>query len=206
MSPHVVLAPSHSEVIRLRMNTQADSGLLSIEARLVDTLDRPFAFRHRFAVFRPDVGVSTRTRMSDILMFAPAADGSQPSNGEEVLARMLPRSTLDRTESVGLYWELYGLRRGDLPEFELSVSARDTTSGFFTSVAQRLGLARRPGSVLLKWSPGVAADSLNNIAGRAAYTLVVGFASLTPGDYYLEMTSRVAGDSAVRVSKPIRIR
>ena len=205
-SPRVVVAPSHSEVVRLSIPTQVDSGLLSVEARLVDSVDRPFAFRHRFAVFRPDIDVNTRTKMSDIFMFAPAAGGAMPSNADELLAQLLPRSTIDRTESVGLYWELYGLRPGELPEFELSVSPRDTTSGFFTSIAQRLGLATRNGSVLLKWSPGVAADSIVAAAGRAAYTLVVGFTSLTPGDYYLEMTSRVPGDSAVRVSKPIRIR
>jgi hypothetical protein len=184
---------------------ESDSALVSLEARRVNQdMDWPFSMRHRFAVFRPDIGFASRLKLSDLFLFP--AGVSKPGSGDDIQAVMLPRSRVDRNEAPGVYWEVYGLAVGDSLEYELAVSRADSTGGFLRSLAQRIGLAGRTGSLVVRWSqPPIAASDLG-VEGQLAATLQVNLSTLRPGDYVLELNAHRAGEPVARVRRTIRIR
>jgi hypothetical protein len=194
-----------TDPVRLSLYTRYDSALVSLEAHSNQPIERPVAVRHRFAVFRPDLGVTGRLRSSDLVLFDAASD-QLPASALEVHALMLPRSTVDRDNPVGIYWETYGARAGEVVDFELSVTPRDTSAGLFRSLAQAVGLASRSGTVMMTWkSPVITADQIGPHT-ETPHSLRVDLRHLRPGDYELGLSAQVPGDSVVKVTKHIRVR
>jgi hypothetical protein len=193
------------QIARHSVTMHGDSALVSLEARSNQELEWPFSVRHRFAVFRPDIGAASRMTISDLFLF-PGDVARKPASAEEILAVMLPRSRMDRNEEPGVYWEVYGLAVGDSVEYELAVGRADSTSGFLRSLAQRVGLAGRSGSAVVRWAqPRIAAADLGR-EGQLAATVQVNLSSLRPGDYLLEISAKVSGEPATRARKTIRIK
>jgi hypothetical protein len=119
---------------------------------------------------------------------------------------MLPRSTVDRDTPVGIFWETYGARAGEVVDFELSVTPRDTSAGLLRSLAQGVGLASRPGTVLTSWKiPEITAAQIGEHT-ETPHALRVDLRHLRPGNYELGLSAQVPGDSVVRVTKHIRVR
>jgi hypothetical protein len=192
-----------------------DSAIVSLEARSLpqrndappadDAVALPALVRHRFAVFRPGRSARSRVKSSDVVLFDAASD-SDMKTADQALAAMIPRTTVGATETVGLYWELYNLRPGDSPEFELSVAPTDTSAGLLRFAAQSIGLASRPATVLTSWKGPRVTDTAIGPFSETRFLLRIGFGALSPGMYMLTLASRVEGDSAVRVSRAIRVK
>jgi hypothetical protein len=183
--------------------TKLDSAIVSLEAY---SLEWPVAARHRFAVFRPDLHVRSRVRISDVLLFDGGA-GTDVTSEAEAVPLALPRSTLQRSERVGLYWELYGLREGETPEFELSVVPTDSSAGFLRSLAQSIGLVSRRGTVLTRWQGASVSASAIGAFSQTEHSIIVDLTSLRPGHYQLELSTSLPGDAVpVRATKAIRVR
>jgi hypothetical protein len=193
-----------AEPVRLVVTTTKDSALVSLEAMSTNAVRYPVAVRHRFAVFRPDHGLTSRVKLSDILLYDGSA-GTNPASDSAVLPLMLPRSTLSRDEAVGLYWELYGLREGEVPELELAVVPLDSTTGLFGTLARAVGLAARPGTVLTTWQADSVTPSRIGQHGETPQSIITNFANVAPGTYELRLTARTSGDS-VSVRKLIKVR
>jgi hypothetical protein len=206
-SIHVATGASRTtDLARLSLYTRYDSALVSLEARSNPPSGYyPVAVRHRFAVFRPDLGVKGRLRSSDLVLFDATSD-QLPMSASEVHALMLPRSTVDRDNPVGIYWETYGAQAGEVVDFELSVTPCDTSAGVFRSLAQAVGLASRPGTALTSWKTQEITAAQIGPHTETPHSLRVDLRHLRPGNYELGLSARVPGDSVVRVTKHIRVR
>jgi hypothetical protein len=104
---------------------------------------------------------------------------------------MLPSTDLGRAARVGVFFEVYGLERGDQADLTLKVLQRDQ-AGFLRRVGARLGiLDLGDGSILMHWrdqTPGVASTPFMIGAVPAqSRAVVLDFAQLKPGRYALEI-------------------
>jgi hypothetical protein len=195
---------SGSEDLRFALDTKLDSALVSLEARTLGDIEYSSFARHRFAVFRPELGATSRVRSSDMVLY-DAATGARPASADSALQLMLPRSTVRPSEQVGFYWELYGLKEGDVPDIALAAIPLDS-GGFFKSLARSVGLASAQGSRVVSWTaqPVTAADI--GAFAETPFSLLVDLSSLKDGMYLLELTTKVEGDSAVYATKEIRVK
>jgi hypothetical protein len=194
------------ELVRVSVPYEAlaDSALVSLEAFSTADDEFPVSARHRFAIFRPDLGVTGRLRSSDVILYSPSQSGVQPANAGEVLARMFARSSVYTVEPVAVIWEVYGLREGEEPEFELSV-ARVGGVGLLRSLGRVLGLASSTDTRQVRWTaaPVLARDI--GAHGETVFTLPFDISSLSPGSYIVQMTTKVGDEQPVVVAKSIKV-
>jgi hypothetical protein len=188
-----------ADPVRLALQTSRDSGIVSLEAHGPSLLSS----RHRFAVLRPAAGAGARVTLSDVVMYDATVSEAIQSQ-DQLLQLMLPRSTLARDERVGLYWELYGIRPGEAPEFELRVR-RVEGAGIFRRLAEGVGLAARSGTVITAWNAQPVADAAIGAHSENPNWIVTEFRTLRPGLYELSLSAAIPGEPAVSVTKIIRV-
>jgi hypothetical protein len=189
--------------VSLQLPRDLDSAMVSLESFSIGELEWPVSSRHRFAVFRPGRDARSPISGSDIILYAPSTNAGEPANADQVLAAMLPGSTLTSRERVGLYWEVYGLTPGDEPQFELSVAPADTAKGLATLV-RALGLSSVSSSLVTFTAPRVSAAELGE-DGRKAFTLQLSLSSLKAGRYILQMTTTVGSKGTTSVRRLVQI-
>jgi hypothetical protein len=179
---------------------------VSLEAYSVGEIEWPVSTRHRFALFSPDTDKNSTLRSSDVILYRPpdgTASSQQPANGDQVLALMLPRSTISTRETVGLYWEIYGLDDGEEPEFELSVAPVDSGS-VLSAVGRWLRLSSGVSSSFVRYKSAAVTRGEFGPDGEKPYTLQVVLNALKPGMYVLQLSTTVA-DRKVAVRRGVRI-
>jgi hypothetical protein len=180
-----------------------DSAMVSLEgvaARVSEAVPR-MSFRRRFSILRPDLSVTGNVRCSDLVFYETSA-GAPVSTEHELLRRMLARSTLPHSSSVGLYWELYGVPAlsKDI-EFELTVRSL-AQPGFFRRAAQAVGLATADGETLVRWRGIPVSPETERFS---VFNQLVDVSSLRPGDYELVLTSRIPDQQPIRARKVFRV-
>ena len=124
---------------------------------------------------------------------------SLPRSATEAIGRMLPSTDLGRAARVGVFFEVYGLERGDEADLTLKVLQQDQ-AGFLRRVGARLGiLDLGDGSILMHWrdqTPGVASTSfMIGTVPVQSRAIVLDFAQLKPGHYALEIGVGRPGES-----------
>jgi hypothetical protein len=186
--------------ITVAATTALDSAIMSIE---VHAPGHPIGARHRFAVFSPHLANHSRIMLSDVVLFDGKA-ATLPSSEAAVLPLMVATSAVDRATPVGLFWESYGVRAGEQPEFEL-VMRGPQRSGFLRSLLESVGLASRGGQMITKWKANVLEQTEIGSFSEAGHALVVDFSSLRAGIYTMELKARVAGRDSASISRIVRI-
>jgi hypothetical protein len=185
--------------VRLAMPATLDSTIVSLEA-----IRPTFAVaRHRFAVL-PKAGANgDRVKASDLVLFA-GASGTLPRNASEALDLMLPTTTIARGASLGMYWELTGLRPGDTPNFSLRVAREE--GGLWATISQVIPLRARVGPVKLTWSGETVLPSDIGADSQAAFALLTETTSLRPGRYQFVLTATVPGAAPVEITRVVDVR
>ncbi len=185
--------------VRLETFTSADSAIVSIEAR--DDF-WGLAARHRFAIRAPPRATASGIAVSDLLLY-DATGGDRPTTVDSAFKRMLPISTVNKVDAVGLFWELRGLRVGEAPEFEiLVVSIR--SPGLFQSIGRSIGLSRDRGTSLIRWRESIHPGSVGTF-GETAHSVGLIFRSMAPGLYTIELLVRAEGRASVVTRKSLRV-
>lgn len=150
--------------------------------------------RSRYTV-EPVGGSPAEPGLSDLLLL----------RGGEPLPETLPEAArrargslrVGPGEAVGLYWEVYGVRKG--AEAEVSVLLVREGGGFFRKVGAFLGLVgERTPAAELRWRDGASGP----VVGRAATLRVP---ELEEGDYRLELRVTPVGGAPRIASRDLRV-
>jgi hypothetical protein len=169
----------------------AESTIVSIEALTAGV----GAARVRFASGPPPMR-DQRISASDVLLF-DVSGGNEPTL-EGAAYRALPRSTVQRTLPVGLFWELYGLEAGDTTSYTLSLTegARSVLTGF----GRILGVVGGEQNTTVQWSE--VARAAEAIAPRS---VSLSLSTLSVGEYSLRLHIAVPGQDTVTVVRQINV-
>jgi hypothetical protein len=139
--------------------------------------------------FAPLVGSLTTLRISDVALYDPGAGSdAEPADLEALLERIRPNTTLKQGSTVGLFWEMYGLKAGDSTSFTLSAQRVDGPNVATSAVRRLFGTAVNPVPLRLSWTDVRS-------AGRAVEprTLAVDLGAFEPGRYLLRLTATIPG-------------
>ena len=168
--------------------------LVSVEAR--DSAERRVA-RTR-AVFRPPAtSDSSRVTVSDLLLFDDPA--SLPASLDDATARARGSLRVDRSEPVGVYWEMYGIAPGgETLDYTLTVTR--IGSPWLRRAAEKLGVVDRRAPVRMKWDEPAARPD-----GVRARALAVDFSTLPAGRYRIDLELRAAGQSPAVASRVVDV-
>ena len=126
----------------------------------------------------PDSAVA----VSDILL---VESGARPRSLAEAIQHLLPDGTLDAERRVGLYWEVYGLQGGMLPQVTVSVSRVRASRA--RRLAEKLGLRDVPQTVQMRWETDALAEQgavgtvTLDLSDRPSGTWRVSITVTTPG-------------------------
>jgi len=133
--------------------------------------------------------------VSDILLLE--AGGEPAPSLTEALPRARPSLRVRRGETIGLFWEVYGLA-GHTEEVTVTLAVTRERVSWGRRRAEALRLVRRPSPVRLRWA--VRPDDPRQAVGAGGVTL--GLAGLSPGPHRVELSVRTAaGESAVAVRR-----
>jgi hypothetical protein len=146
------------------------------------------AARTRFGGGSPrDSGA--RVALSDLLLLEPTA--TPPATLAEALPHARGSTRARVGESVGLFWEVYGLP-ARAQNVTVSLTTERARAGWGRRGLEALRLARRPQPVRLRWESHADGDRPIATGG-----LTLGLAELGPGTHRIEVTVHTAeGDSA----------
>lgn len=120
--------------------------------------------------------------VSDILL---VESGVRARSLAEAIPHLLPDGTLDAERRVALYWEVYGLEAGMLPQVTVSVSRVRASRA--RRLAEKLGLRDVPQTVQMQWET----DAL---AGQgAAGTVTLDLSDRPSGTWRVSITVTTQG-------------
>ena len=171
-------------------NVPADSAIVSLEA-IAPTLG---AGRARFASGPPPMPAQ-RVSLSDILLLQSA--DSLPPDLEAAARAAAPSTRVAQGRSVGLYWEVYGLRPGDTSAVTLAVIPQPSR---LDAIARRLGFGDGSDRTLVGWT-----EVRSGPAGITGRSLALDMSTLGRGEYVIELEVAVLGQSPVRVRRRVEI-
>jgi hypothetical protein len=137
-----------------------------------------------------------RLQLSDLLLLDHA--DSLPGNLDAAAPRARPNMTFDRAEPVGLFWEVYGLTRGDSVSY--TVSAVEGRRSAITNVARFIGIVGAERSTSVQWKEYVSSD-----AASPARNIAIDISALTRGGYTLRLEVVVPGQELVQISREIDV-
>lgn len=116
--------------------------------------------------------------VSDVLLLR--GTDALPSELDEAISQARGSTRVRTGESLGLFWEVYGLpERPDT--VAISVSVERGSRAWGRRLAERLGLVGEPTPIRVQWDEETPGEAL------MARTLVLALTDLTPGDYTLEL-------------------
>ena len=140
---------------------------------------------------------ATRTvRISDIGFFV--AGDELPATIDGFLAVARASAVVRRDETLGLYWELYGLRRSD-DEMMVRVQVIREGRSWLRRAGERVGLVGRRRNTGFGWRED---DRGGSIAARA---IVVDLEGLDPGEYRIEVSLAHGSDAPIMASRRLEI-
>ncbi len=181
--------PGSGVVGRMTVQGVADSGVVSLE--LLAVTDRRAA--------RARVGVAARSTsriaLSNLLFYSATA--APVYSLADVRDSIRPTNVVPATQSIGVYWETYGLPASDAP-VRFTFSIEQVGVGWMRRAAERLHVADRTSGVRIQWEevPRVT----NGIAGRGVR---VDPSQLRRGTYRVELSAAVPGESPVSSAREI---
>lgn len=163
----------------------------------VEVLDsaRRAAQRTRFA--RDSVARAGRIRVSDLLLYSPAADAAAPHTLDDVAALAMTSTRLGRTHPLGLFWETYGL----VPEGEMvavALTIERVGVGVVGRLARTLRLAAPDAPLSVHWTE--TPDPTTRVASRG---VTVSLARLHPGRYRVQLAVTAGGAPPARASREV---
>ena len=153
-------------------------------------------------VHRDRLGVSlanpaTRTvRISDVGFFAPSDDLPATLDGFLAVASASP--IVRRGEKLGLFWELYGLRRAD-NEMVARVQVIREGGSWLRRAGERIGLVGRHRNTAFGWREDGRGGSI------APRSVVVDLEGLDPGEYRIEVSLTHGSDAPIVASRRLEI-
>ncbi len=133
----------------------------------------------------------------DTLGATVANNRALPVNLEDAAPRALPTTTLREGSATGLFWEIYGLNRGETPHVSVFV-VRQTGRE-----AQRLGRVARPSGadvISTEWDETAVAG-----AAIEPRSVNINLATLPRGRYTLSVAVTVPGQEVVESVRTIEI-
>ncbi|HET8655427.1 MAG TPA: hypothetical protein VFL93_07910 [Longimicrobiaceae bacterium] len=136
--------------------------------------------------------------VSDLLLLRPGEP--LPDSLAAAVADARGSAVVHPGESVGVYWEVYGLGEAGVRELTLSLRLGATGKGILRRIAERVGLARGGEPVRVKWKEPAAPGSY---LPRALLIQVPG--EMAPGDYRLELTVEPAGHAELTTARDVRV-
>lgn len=87
--------------------------------------------------------------VSDPLLIDPQ-DGELPGNRDEAVPVMLGKTTIEPSDEMAVFWEVYGFTPGS--PMEVSVSIVGETKGLLTRIVRALGVRSRAPASVVTWS------------------------------------------------------
>jgi hypothetical protein len=135
-------------------------------------------------------------RISDIGFFAPTDE--LPTTLEAFLSVALPSSEVRRDGKLGLFWELYGLRRSS-DETIVRVQIIREGRSWLRRAGERIGLVGRQRNTGFGWREDERGGSV------APRSIVVDLKGLDPGEYRIEISLAHGNDAPLIVSRPLEI-
>jgi hypothetical protein len=166
-------------------------GLLGLE--MVPRDASGAAGRTRLGITVPP-GLSALSRgtlaLSDPVLLRPPPGGNVPTSADEMLPLMLGSTRLTSPTRVGVFWELYGLNRGDTIDVAVKLIRRDDGN-----VAQRVMtlMGVRPAgddSLVVTWKEPRPGDVLTPVANGVSIAprgVTLNLAAMAEGRYTLEV-------------------
>lgn len=147
--------------------------------------------------------------ISDPVLFNPTNPSIHESERrpESVLLNMLPTYSVSTNRPVGVYWESYGVSPADSVRVAVGVQ-RQSRSGVLRRIGVALNVVPDDDTPIhLAWSSTGGDAHLVSGAPVAivARTIVLNAATLSPGDYWLEVVVAPKGREPVRARRAIRV-
>lgn len=175
----------------LSLMSEPGTRVMSLETH---TLEAKRIGRARYAVRIP--GPAQGLALSDVLLLA--GTDPLPTGLDDAIPRARGSSRVRPGESLGLFWEVYGLP--ETPDtVSFSVSMHRSGAAWGRRVAERLGLVDEQAPVRVRWEEETPGRSL------LPRTLVLAIPDLPPGEYTLELSAARRGGEPVTVSRPLRV-
>jgi hypothetical protein len=182
----LVLATDHrAEPLVARETVTGARGVVSLAAEPGDrvlsletqTLQAKRAGRARYGLSLPAPGGGVA--VSDVLLLQSA--DPLPSTLEDAVPGARGSTRVRTGESLGLFWEVYGLpERPDT--VAVSVSVHRGSRGWGRRLAEQLGLVGEATPIRVQWDEETPGEP------TLARTLVLAIPEVAPGEYTLELT------------------
>ena len=151
--------------------------VLSLE--VLDSASRSAA-RDRYAVTPRAWG--GRVAVSDLLIFAPPREETQPRGLDAVLPLALHGDHVSAAQPLGIFWEAYGVRSAG-ETFDVGLTIERVKEGWRRRAAERLHLASPFSPVRVQWQ-----EKPNGGDGAASRAMTLDLSRLDPGRYEIRLT------------------
>ncbi|MDF2771944.1 MAG: hypothetical protein K0S86_1438 [Geminicoccaceae bacterium] len=168
--------------------------LVSVEAR--DSSDRRVA-RTRLVARPPPTPDSGRVTVSDLLLFDDPA--TLPTSLDEAMRRARGALRVERSEPVGVYWEMYGIAPGGEP-LEYTLTVTRVGARWLRRAAEKMGVLDRRAPVRMKWDEPAARPD-----GVRARALAVDFSTLPEGRYRIDLALEADGQPPAVASRVVEV-
>ncbi|HEX2095558.1 MAG TPA: hypothetical protein VHG28_24390 [Longimicrobiaceae bacterium] len=175
----------------LRVTAPFAPTVLSLEAR-ADSGKRVGRARYGVRLSAPSGGIA----LSDVLLLD--VPDPLPTELEEAAPRARGSTRVRPGESLGLFWEVYGLpERPDTVAF--AVSVRRSGTGWGRRMAERLGLVGEETPIRVRWDEETPGEA------TLARTLVLAIPQLPRGEYTLELSVIPRAGEPVTATRSLRV-
>lgn len=199
----LVLAVDHRTEPRIaRETTTGMRGVVSLAAEPgarvmsleTQTLGAKRAGRARYGLRLPAPGAGVA--VSDVLLLE--SPDPLPSTLEDAIPQARGSTRVRTGESLGLFWEMYGLpERADT--VGLSVSVHRGSKGLGRRLAEGLGLVGEATPIRVQWNEETTGEA------SMARTLVLAIRDLSPGEYTLELTVTAREGEPATTRRALRV-
>jgi hypothetical protein len=187
--PEITHFPNRGYADAVLAHAAPGPALLSLEV-LSPEAER--AARARVGVDLPAL-VPGQLALSDLLLLRSGE--SLPDSLQEAAALARGSDRVRPGESLGVYWEIYGLPDEELQALSVSLRLVDRRGGWLRRAAERVGVVREAAPVRLRWQEQATAD------GYVARSMAIQIPPVSPGSYILELTVTREGDEPVTAER-----
>ena len=176
------------------------------------TLGKPSA-RTRFGITPPatlaTMAAGEIAISPPVLLRAPAEGETPETNPAEALDLMFGSTVFSTMGRVGVYWETYGVDRGDTVDVTLRVAPQRAPQGLLRRLGTRLGiLASASDGIAVTWReplPGRVVTTLPGAHPIQARNVTLDLSRLTAGDYTVSVSVARPGGSPISAARDFSI-